>query len=59
MSWLTYWGCSQGHTHISFWQAKMAHVLWEGCLRCIVDAVFGGQITGAPYSCLLAVALVG
>ena len=36
----------------------MAHVLWEGCLRCIVGAVFGGQIMGAPYSCLLAIALV-
>ena len=32
------------------------HVQWEGCLRCVVDAVFGGQIMGTPYSCLLPVA---
>ena len=25
----------------------------QGCLRRVVNAVFGGQIMGAPYSCLL------
>ena len=30
----------------------------QECLRCVVDAVFGGQIMGTPYSCLLAVSLM-
>ena len=58
MSWLTYLGCFQGHTPVSFWQAKMAHVLWEGCLCCVVGAALCGQVMGAPYSCLLAVTLM-